>query len=118
MKMSILVVVLIFATTVLAHAEEFSPREKHRPKSLDPMNRPMDELGVTGHDTTLCSDRWYSCSTYDRQQFDQKYPGQPLNELLRFGEPDWPDRPRDERERREKRDAGDSFGYHDRLDKD
>jgi len=45
-----------------------------RPKSLDPMNRPMDELGVTGKDDTLCSDRWYSCTTYDRQQFDQKYP--------------------------------------------
>jgi hypothetical protein len=65
-----------------------------RPKSLDPMNRPMDELGVTGKDDTLCSDRWYSCSTYDRQQFDQKYPGQRLKDMLRFGEPDWPDRPR------------------------
>jgi hypothetical protein len=52
----------------------------------------MDELGVTGKDDTLCSDRWYSCTTYDRLQFDQKYPGKPLNELPRFGEPDWPDR--------------------------
>jgi hypothetical protein len=52
----------------------------------------MDKLGVTGKDDTLCSDRWYSCNTYDRQQFDQKYPGRPLNELLRFGEPEWPDR--------------------------
>ena len=63
-------------------------------KSLDPMNRPMDELGVIGKDDTLCSDRWYSCTTYDRQQFDQKYPGQRLKDMLRFGEPDWPDRPR------------------------
>jgi len=39
-------------------------------RPLDPMNRPMDELGVTGHDTTLCSDRWSTCSSYDRQQFD------------------------------------------------
>ena len=54
----------------------------------------MDELGVTGKDDTLCSDRWYSCTTYDRQQFDQKYPGQRLKDMLRFGEPDWPDRPR------------------------
>jgi hypothetical protein len=118
MKTAILVVVLIFATSVLAHAEGSSSRENHRQKSLDPMNRPMDELGITGKDDTLCSDRWYSCTTYDRQQFDQKYPGQPLNELLRFGEPNWPDRPRDEREWRERRDGGDSFGYHDRLDKD
>ena len=63
-------------------------------KSLDPMNRPMDELGVIGKDDTLCSDRWYSCTTYDRQQFNQKYPGQRLKDMLRFGEPDWPDRPR------------------------
>jgi hypothetical protein len=58
------------------------------------MNRPMDELGVTGKDDTLCSDRWYSCTSYDRRQFGQKYPGRPLNELLRFGEPNWPDKDR------------------------
>jgi hypothetical protein len=63
-------------------------------KPLDPMNRPMNELGVTGKDDTLCSDRWYSCTTYDRQQFDQKYPGQRLRDMLRFGEPDWPDKDR------------------------
>jgi hypothetical protein len=74
------------------------------------MNRPMDELGVTGHDMTLCSDRWYSCSTYDRQQFDRKYPGQPLNELLRYGEPSWPDRDRPS--------SHDSLDHYDRLDKD
>ncbi len=79
------------------------------------MNRPMDELGVTGHDTTLCSDRWYSCSTYDRLQFDQKYPGVPMNELLRFGEPDWPDRDRGPRDSDRFRD---SLDYHDRLDRD
>ena len=118
MKIAILVFVLIFATSFLAHAEGSSPREKHRPKSLDPMNRPMDELGITGKDDTLCSDRWYSCSTYDRQQFDQKYPGQRLNELLLYGEPCWPDKTRDERDWREKRDRGDSLDHHDRLDKD
>ena len=82
------------------------------------MNAPMDELGVSGKDDTLCSDRWYSCTTYDRQQFDWKYSGQPLNELLRYGEPDWPDKPREGREWREKQDGGDSLDHHDRLDKD
>jgi hypothetical protein len=69
----------------------------------------MDELGVTGRDATLCSDRWYSCTSYDRQQFDQKYPGRPLNELLRFGELNWPDKDRTHR--------NDSLDRHDRLDK-
>jgi hypothetical protein len=93
-----------------------SPTTKTSPdRLLQPMNIPMDELGVTGHDTTLCSDRWYSCTTYDRQQFDQKYPGRPLNELLRYGEPDWPDRERQERDRT---DPHDSLDFHDRLDKD
>lgn len=88
-------------------------------KSLDPMNRPMDELGVTGKDDTLCSDRWYSCTTYDRLQFDQKYPGQRLKDMLRFGEPDWPDR--DERRSGYGSDKSDRIGggdrIHDRLDK-
>jgi hypothetical protein len=109
---------LVCAPMFSAYAEDSQKLKSQTHQSIDPMNRPMEELGVTGHDTTLCSDRWYSCSTYDRQQFDQKYPGRPLNELLRFGEPNWPDRPRDEREWRERRDGGDSFGYHDRLDKD
>ena len=74
------------------------------------MNFPMDGLDVMGHDTTLCSDRWYSCTTYDRQQFDQRYIGVPLNELLRYGAPDWPDRDRPG--------LGDSLEYHDRLNKD
>jgi hypothetical protein len=80
-----------------------------RPKSLDPMNRPMDELGVTGKDDTLCSDRWYSCTTYDRQQFDQKYPGQRLRDMLRFGEPDWPDK--------DKRHSGYGLQKSDRMDR-
>jgi hypothetical protein len=54
---------------------------------LKSMNRPMEELEVTGYDTILCSDRWSRCSSYDYQQFDQKYPGQWLNELLLYGEP-------------------------------
>lgn len=93
-----------------------SPTTKIPPdRSLQPMNRPMDELGVTGHDTTLCSDRWYTCSLYDRQQFDQKYPGVPLNKLLRYGEPDWPI---GERQERGGTDSHDSLDLHDRLDKD
>jgi len=92
-----------------------SPTTKTPPERLlQPMNRPMDELGVTGHDTTLCSDRWYSCTTYDRQQFDQKYPGVPLNELLRYGESDWPTGERQGRGP----DSHDSLDLHERLDKD
>jgi hypothetical protein len=90
-NVSRLILVLVLPLTT-AQAQSNHARESAQPKSLDPMNRPMEELGVKGHDTTLCSDRWYSCTTYDRQQFDQKYPGRPLNELLRYGEPDWPDR--------------------------
>ena len=110
MLRAIIVFMLLSTPLALAHDEEGTRHDNHPPKSLDPMNRPMDELGVTGHDTTLCSDRWYSCTTYDRQQFDQKYPGQPLNELLRYGEPNWPDRDRSG--------LRDSLDQHDRLDKD
>ena len=101
----------------MAFAQNNSAPDKHRPRSLDPMNSPMDELGVTGKDDTLCSDRWYSCTTYDRQQFDQKYPGQRLKDMLRFGEPDWPDRPRfgTGHSKRDRTDYGDRL--HDRLDK-
>ena len=106
-----LIFFLLLSTPVLSvHAEESSAPQTQPRQSLDPMNRPMDELGVTGHDTTLCSDRWYTCSSYDRHQFDQKYPGRPLNELLRYGEPSWPDRDRT--------DPHDSLDFHDRLDKD
>ena len=91
MNVSLLILVLLLPLAT-APAQSNHARESAQPKSLDPMNRPMDELGVTGKDDTLCSDRWYSCTTYDRQQFDQKYPGRPLNELLRYGEPNWPDR--------------------------
>src|SRR5688572_15076883 len=104
MRTLLLVLSLLSALPVFADESKSAPR-----KSLDPMNRPMDELGVRGRDTTLCSDRWYSCTTYDRQQFDQKYPGRPLNELLRFGEPNSPDRDRSRR--------SESFRGHDRLDK-
>ena len=108
----ILLFLLFLTTYFIAHAEDRSPRKPQSERPLDPMNRPMDELGVTGKDDTLCSDRWYSCSTYDRQQFDQKYPGQPLKDLLRYGEPDWPDKPREERGR------NDSLDDYDQLDKD
>ena len=103
---------LLFVSISAAYAQSAS-------KSLDPMNRPMEELGVTGKDDTLCSDRWYSCTTYDRLQFDQKYPGQPLNELLRFGEPDWPDK--DKRHSGYGSHKSDRIGHgdhtHDRLNK-
>jgi len=49
--------------------------------SSDPLNVPLDSLGATGYDKTLCSDRWNTCSNYDRQQFNQRYPGRPLEEL-------------------------------------
>lgn len=105
-----LLLLLLVTLPLSVQGEELSPRRIQPERPLDPMNRPMDELGVTGHDTTLCSDRWYSCSSYDRQQFDQKYPGRPLNELLRYGEPSWPDRDRPR--------LYDSPDHHDRLDKD
>lgn len=88
----LLILILLPLATAQAESQGGHDGQRKSPKSLDPMNRPMDELGVTGKDDTLCSDRWYSCTTYDRQQFDQKYPGQPLKDLLRYGEPDWPDR--------------------------
>jgi hypothetical protein len=47
----------------------------------DPLNVPLESLGATGYDKTLCSDRWNTCTEYDRQQFDQRYPGRPLEEL-------------------------------------
>lgn len=105
-NVSLLILVLLLPLAT-AHAQTNRARESSPPKSLDPMNRPMEELGVTGHDTTLCSDRWSTCSSYDRQQFDQKYPGQRLNELLLYGEPSWPDRD-------SKRGGSDTF--HDSLD--
>ena len=119
LHMLIIVFFLFSISTTMAFAQSNSVSDIHRPKSLDPMNRPMDELGVTGKDDTLCSDRWYSCTTYDRQQFDQKYPGQRLNELLRFGEPDWPDK--DRRHSGYGSQKSDRIGHgdrlHDRLDK-
>ena len=85
---------LLVSPVVSVHAEDLTPRKPPPQRPLDPMNRPMNELGVTGHDTTLCRDRRFSCTTYDRRQFDQQYPGQPLNKLLRYREPNWPDRDR------------------------
>lgn len=116
--MVFVLLLLLFVPISTAFAQSNSASGNQRQKSLDPMNRPMDELGVTGKDDTLCSDRWYSCTTYDRQQFDQKYPGQRLKDMLRFGEPDWPDRPRSGygRDKSDRRDYGDRI--RDRLDKD
>ena len=111
-------VVIIFLFLLLplplsVQAEELGTRKTPPDKLLQPMNFPMDELGVTGYDTTLCSDRWYTCSSYDRQQFDQKYIGVPLKELLRYGEPDWPVGERQGRDRTGSRDSSD---LHDSLD--
>jgi hypothetical protein len=118
LHMFIVLVLLFSISTAMAFAQSNST-SANRPKSLDPMNRPMDELGVSGKDDTLCSDRWYSCTTYDRQQFDQKYPGQPLKDMLRFGEPDWPDK--DKRHSGSGSHKSDRIGHgdrlHDRLDK-
>jgi len=106
MNVILLILVLLLPLTT-AQALNNHAREGAQTKYLAPMNRSMEELGVKGHDTTLCSDRWYSCTTYDRQQFDQKYPGRPLNELLRYGEPDWPHR---------NGKGGGSGAFHDSLD--
>jgi hypothetical protein len=90
--MMIVLFLLLSLLSPPAFAQSNSASANRQQKSLDPMNRPMDELGVIGKDDTLCSDRWYSCTTYDRLQFDQKYPGQRLKDMLRYGEPDWPDK--------------------------
>jgi hypothetical protein len=115
MRVVFLLLLLLLPLQFSAHAEELDSHKTPPDKLLQPMNRPMDELGVTGHDTTLCSDRWYTCSSYDRQQFDQKYIGVPLNELLRYGEPDWPI---GERQGRGGTGSQDSSDLHDSLDKD
>lgn len=47
----------------------------------DPLNQPLDSVGVSGYDSTLCNDKWNYCSDYDRQQFDTKYPGTPLESI-------------------------------------
>jgi hypothetical protein len=113
--MTIILLLLLSLPISAAFAQSNSASRQQR--SLDPMNRPMDELGVTGKDDTLCSDRWYSCTTYDRLQFDQKYPGQRLKDMLRFGEPDWPDKPRSGygSHKSDRMDHGDRI--QDRLDK-
>jgi hypothetical protein len=90
----LLFLLLLVLLPLQVFAEQSRSHVSRSGEAIDPMNRPMDELGVTGHDTTLCSDRWNTCSSYDRQQFDQKYPGQRLKELLLYGEPSWPDRDR------------------------
>ncbi|MGH7410260.1 MAG: hypothetical protein ACREJ6_04260 [Candidatus Methylomirabilis sp.] len=115
MRVVFLLLLLLLPLPLSVQADDLSSHKIPPDKLLQPMNVPMDELGVTGHDTTLCSDRWYTCSSYDRQQFDQKYIGVPLNELLRYGEPDWPS---GERERRGGSGSHDSLNDHDRPDKD
>jgi hypothetical protein len=115
MPVIFLLLLLLLPIPLSVQAEELDSHKTPSDSLLQPMNRSMDELGVTGHDTTLCSDRWYTCSSYDRQQFDQKYIGVPLNELLRYGEPSWPIGDRQERGSTGSPDFSD---LHDRLDKD
>jgi len=110
-----LLLLLLLSLPISVQAEELGSHNTPPDRLLQPMNRPMDELGVPGRDTTLCSDRWYTCSSYDRQQFDQKYIGVPLNELLRYGEPSWPV---GEHQERGSTGSHDSLDIHDRLDKD
>ena len=112
-----ILLLLLVALPISATFAQSKSTSGNRPKSLDPMNRPMEELGVTGKDDTLCSDRWYSCTTYDRQQFDQKYPGQRLKDMLRLSEPDWPDRPRSGYGSHKSDRIGRGDRIHDRLDK-
>jgi hypothetical protein len=110
----IIVLLLLLSVPISTAFAQTNSASGNRPaRSIDPMNRPMDELGVTGKDDTLCSDRWYSCTTYDRQQFDQKYPGQRLKDMLRFGEPDWPDK--DKRRSGYGSHKSDRIGHEDRI---
>jgi len=69
MKAIVLIAVLLVAQTAFAD---------------DPLNQPLDSVGVSGYDTTLCNDKWNTCSNYDRSQFDTRYPGTPLEEISRF----------------------------------
>ena len=87
MRVVFLLLLLLLPVPLSVQAEDLRSHKTPPDKLLQPMNVPMDELGVTGHDTTLCSDRWYTCSSYDRQQFDQKYIGVPLNEFSGTGSP-------------------------------
>lgn len=50
----------------------------------DPMNESLDSVGVSRYDSTLCSDRWSTCSDYDRHQFDTRYPGTPLETISKY----------------------------------
>jgi hypothetical protein len=52
-----------------------------RAAGSDPLNVPLESLGATGYDKTLCSDRWNTSPDYDWQQFDQRYPGRPFEKL-------------------------------------
>jgi len=47
----------------------------------DPMNQPLDSVGVKDYDSKLCSDRWVTCDGYSRIQFDFKYPGTSLDSI-------------------------------------
>jgi hypothetical protein len=47
----------------------------------DPLSKPIDSLGVKGYDRSLCNDKWNGCTKFDREQFDARHPGRPLEEL-------------------------------------
>ena len=58
----------------------------------DPMNKPLDSLGVFDYDRSLCNDRWNTCGDYERTSFGFKYPGRSLSELGLYKEAEsWAD---------------------------
>jgi len=71
----ILVLVVLFLLLVSSCAE---PQLSY---ADDPLTQPLDSVGVTGYNTELCNDKWDSCTEYDRQQFDSKYPGTDLDTI-------------------------------------
>jgi hypothetical protein len=71
MRVVFLLLLLLLPLPLSVQGEALGSHKIPPDKLLQPMNRPMDELGVPGRDATLCSDRWYTCSSYDCQQFDQ-----------------------------------------------
>ena len=55
------------ALPLSVNAENLNKRKTASDWPLLPMNCPIGKLGVTGHDGTLCRDRWSLCSSYERQ---------------------------------------------------
>jgi hypothetical protein len=47
----------------------------------DPMNKPLDSLGVFDYDRRLCNDKWNTCGNYEGTSFGFNYPGRSISEL-------------------------------------